>query len=66
LAQLNAFDFIVTVAFGSALSTILLNTSDSWSESLLAIGLFAPREVDLAWLGQVIRVEISVHACLSF
>ncbi len=50
LAQLNAFDFIVTVAFGSALSTVLLNSSVSWSEGLLAMGLFAALQFTMAWL----------------
>lgn len=32
LAKLNAFDFVVTVALGSTLATILLNSSVSWAE----------------------------------
>jgi uncharacterized membrane protein YcaP (DUF421 family) len=38
LAKLNAFDLIVTVALGSTLATILLNTTVSWSEGAVALG----------------------------
>ena len=31
LAKLNAFDLIVTVAFGSALATVLLSSDVTWS-----------------------------------
>ncbi len=41
LAQLNAFDFIVTVALGSTLATVLLSSTVSWSEGALALGLLA-------------------------
>lgn len=37
LAKLNAFDLVVTVALGSTLATVLLNTSVSWSEGLAAL-----------------------------
>ncbi|MGA8211257.1 MAG: YetF domain-containing protein [Nocardioidaceae bacterium] len=42
LAKLNAFDFIVTVALGSTLATILLSSEVSWAEgaaALLALAL---------------------------
>lgn len=32
LAQLNAFDFIVTVALGSTLATVTLSNSVAWTE----------------------------------
>lgn len=41
LAQLNAFDFIVTVALGSTLATVLLSNTVSWSEGAVALGLLA-------------------------
>ena len=41
LAKLNAFDFIVTVALGSTLATILLNSDVSWTEGALALGVLA-------------------------
>lgn len=39
LSQLNMFDFVITVAFGSVLSTILLNSNTSLLEGLLAFAL---------------------------
>lgn len=39
LAKMNAFDFVVTVALGSILATILLNGDVSLSEGLLAFAL---------------------------
>ncbi|KOF08976.1 membrane protein [Planococcus glaciei] len=39
LSQLNMFDFVITVAFGSVLSTILLNSSTSLLEGLLTFAL---------------------------
>lgn len=39
LSQLNAFDFIVTVALGSTLATVILNRDIRLAEGLLALGL---------------------------
>jgi len=39
LSQLNAFDFIVTVALGSTLATILLSSDVSWAEGAAALAL---------------------------
>lgn len=50
LSQLNAYDFIVTVAFGSTLATIFLNTDVSLSEGALALALLAALQLLLAWL----------------
>lgn len=41
LAKLNAFDLVITVAFGSTLATILLSSDVSWSEGGLALALLA-------------------------
>lgn len=49
LGQLNAFDFIVTVALGSTLATILLNSSVSWSEGLAALVVLAFLQFLVAW-----------------
>ncbi len=38
LAKLNAFDLVVTVAFGSTLATILLSSDVSWAEGVAALG----------------------------
>ena len=39
LAKMNAFDFVVTIALGSILSSVILNESIPLSEGLLAIVL---------------------------
>jgi uncharacterized membrane protein YcaP (DUF421 family) len=39
LSQLNAFDFVVTVAIGSTLATIVLNSDVSFTEGLTALAL---------------------------
>jgi uncharacterized membrane protein YcaP (DUF421 family) len=49
LAKLNAFDLVVTVAFGSTLSAILLNSAVSWSEGAVAFALLALLQVAVAW-----------------
>lgn len=46
LSQLNAFDFIVTVAFGSTLATIVLSADTAWAEGAAALALLAA----LQWL----------------
>lgn len=49
LAQLNAFDFIVTVALGSTLATVALSDSVAWAEGALALGLLAALQFVVAW-----------------
>jgi uncharacterized membrane protein YcaP (DUF421 family) len=39
LSKMNAFDFIVTIALGSTLATVLLNTSVSLADGVLALFL---------------------------
>jgi uncharacterized membrane protein YcaP (DUF421 family) len=41
LAKLNAFDWVISVAFGSTLATILLSSDVSWSEGITALALLA-------------------------
>jgi len=50
LAKLNAFDLVVTVALGSTLATILLNSDVSWSEGVTALALLAGLQAAVAWL----------------
>ena len=38
LAKLNAFDFVVTVALGSTLATILLDSRTAWADGVVALG----------------------------
>jgi uncharacterized membrane protein YcaP (DUF421 family) len=50
LAKLNAFDFVVTVALGSTLATILLNSDVSWSEGVTALVLLSGLQAVVAWV----------------
>ena len=50
LTKLNAFDFVVTVALGSTLATILLNKSVSLAEGLMAFGLLIFLQFVVTWL----------------
>ena len=49
LAKLNAFDFVVTVALGSTLATIVLSADVSWSEGAVALGALAVLQLLVAW-----------------
>lgn len=50
LSQLNAFDFIVTVALGSTLATILLSSDVAYAEGLTALILLAGLQFIVAWV----------------
>jgi len=50
LAKLNAFDLVVTVALGSTLATILLNSDVSWFEGVTALVLLAGLQALVAWV----------------
>lgn len=49
LTQLNAFDFIVTVAIGSVLATVALTDSVAFVEGALALALLATLQLLAAW-----------------
>ncbi len=49
LAQLNAFDFIVTVALGSILASVALTESVAWTEGALALAVFTALQFISAW-----------------
>lgn len=49
LAQLNAFDFVITVAFGSTLASVILNRSVPWMEGAAALALLALLQFVVAW-----------------
>ena len=50
LSKLNAFDFIVTVALGSTLATVLLSKSVALAEGVLALALLVLLQYAIAWL----------------
>lgn len=49
LAKLNAFDLVVTVAFGSTLATVLLSADVSWSEGAAALALLGVLQLAVSW-----------------
>lgn len=49
LAKLNAFDWVVSVALGSTLATILLSSDVSWAEGATALALLALLQFVVAW-----------------
>lgn len=51
LAQLHAFDLVVTVAIGSVLATILLSSDVSWAEGALALILLLVLQFVVALIG---------------
>lgn len=50
LGQLNAFDFVITVALGSTLATILLSSDVAYAEGLAALVLLAGLQFLVAWV----------------
>jgi uncharacterized membrane protein YcaP (DUF421 family) len=49
LSKMNAFDFVVTVALGSTLATILLNANVSLAEGALALALLVSLQYVITW-----------------
>lgn len=49
LGQLNAFDFVVTVALGSVLASTLLTADVSLSEGMLALAVLIGLQAIIAW-----------------
>jgi uncharacterized membrane protein YcaP (DUF421 family) len=50
LSKMNAFDFIVTVALGSTLATILLSKGTALAEGALALALLVFLQFLITWL----------------
>lgn len=50
LSKMNSFDLVVTIAFGSTLSTILIDSRVSIAEGLLAIALLVALQFVITWL----------------
>lgn len=63
LAKMNAFDFVVTVALGSTLATVLLSKDVPLLEGVLAFAVLAILQFVIAWVAQrVSSVEDAVKA----
>src|SRR5690606_18680769 len=50
LSKLNEFDFIVSVAIGSILASVVLGSNDAWVEGMAALFLLMFLQVLLSWL----------------
>lgn len=50
LAKMNAFDFVVTIAIGSTLSTVILNKNVPLVEGILAFVLLIGLQIAISWL----------------
>ena len=57
LGQLNAFDFIITVALGSTLATILLSSDVAFFEGFAALALLAGLQFLIAWASAHVPVS---------
>ncbi|HET7604360.1 MAG TPA: YetF domain-containing protein [Gemmatimonadales bacterium] len=49
LSKMNAFDFVVTVALGSTLATILLSSEVALAEGVLALALLVGLQFAVTW-----------------
>ena len=50
LAKLSAFDFVVTIALGSTLATVLLSKSVALAEGVTAMALLIALQFGVAWV----------------
>ena len=50
LAKWNSFDFVVTIAFGSVLASILLSTSDKFGKGVLSFALLVLFQYIITWI----------------
>ncbi|MEX2495593.1 MAG: YetF domain-containing protein [Woeseia sp.] len=55
LSKMNAFDFIVTVALGSTLATVLLNTDISLAEGVIAFAVLIGLQFAVTWSSVRVR-----------
>ena len=50
LSKWNSFDFVVTIAFGSVLASILLSTKDAFGQGVLAFALLVLFQYIITWV----------------
>ena len=50
LAKWNSFDFVVTIAFGSVLASILISTKDAFGQGILAFALLVLFQYVITWI----------------
>jgi len=56
LAKLNAFDFVVTIALGSTLATVLLSSTVALAEGVTALALLIGLQYLVAWASTRSRI----------
>lgn len=50
LSKMNAFDFVVTIALGSTLASVMLSKDTSWAQGMVAFGLLIGLQYCVTWL----------------
>ena len=50
LAKWNSFDFVVTIAFGSVLASLLLSTKDTFGKGIFAFALLVVFQYIVTWI----------------
>ena len=67
LAKLNAFDFVVTIAIGSTLASVITSSTLSLVDGLVALGLLVGMQfivtaasVRLPWVNEVVKAEATL------
>ena len=50
LSKWNAFDFVVTIALGSTLATVIMSKDIAFAEGVLALGLLVGLQFVITWL----------------
>jgi uncharacterized membrane protein YcaP (DUF421 family) len=55
LSKMNAFDFVVTVALGSTLATVLLSREVTLAQGVIALALLIGLQLIITWLSVRVR-----------
>lgn len=63
LSKMNAFDFIVTIAFGSSLASIALNKNVALADGVLVFLLFILMQYTITWLSVRHKVVKQAITC---
>lgn len=50
LSKMDAFDFVVTIALGSTLASVMLSKNTSWAQGVVAFGLLITLQYAVTWL----------------
>ena len=50
LSKMDAFDFVVTIALGSTLASVMLSKNTSWAQGVVAFGLLIGLQYAVTWL----------------